>query len=115
MKANQLTRGEVRRVMYVENKDGDVDGVAARIGWVTFSQTGLTVYYRGRSLKRMKGRGIRGNYCDEETGEEYWVSGIKVRGSNQHWAESVSVAVDTDARDEYLRIRGARRCPERPR
>ena len=62
MKANQLTRGLKRRVMYVENKDGDLDGAAARIGWVTFSKTGLTVYYRGRTLKRMKGRGISGNY-----------------------------------------------------
>jgi hypothetical protein len=37
--SNQLTRGEKRRVMYVENKDGDVDGVSARIGWVTFSKS----------------------------------------------------------------------------
>lgn len=28
----QLTKGLKRRVMYVENKDGDIDGVAARIG-----------------------------------------------------------------------------------
>jgi hypothetical protein len=105
MKANQLSQGEDRRVMYVENKDGDIDGVTARIGWVSFSKTGLTVYYRGRTLKRTKGRGIRGNYRDEGSGHEYWVSGIKVRGSNEHWAESVSFAVDSDARDEYLRIR----------
>ena len=109
MKANQLTLGESRRVMYVENKDGDIDGVAARIGWVTFSKTGLTVYYRGRTLKRTKGRGIRGNYREEEGGHEYWVSGVKMRGSNEHWAESVSVAVDSDAREEYLRIRSGAR------
>lgn len=45
---NQLTRGLPRQLMYVENKEGDVDGVAARIGWVEFSKTGKTVYYRGR-------------------------------------------------------------------
>jgi len=44
MKNNQLTKGEKRRVMYVENKDGDIDGAKARIGWVEFSKTGLTVY-----------------------------------------------------------------------
>ncbi len=33
---NQLNRGLQKRLMYVENKDGDIDGVAARIGWVTF-------------------------------------------------------------------------------
>ena len=24
-----------RRLMYIEKKDGDIDGAAARIGWVT--------------------------------------------------------------------------------
>ena len=48
---NQLTRGQQRRVMYVENKDGDIDGVPVRIGWVTFSRSGLNVYYRGRTLR----------------------------------------------------------------
>jgi len=106
MKINQLTRGEQRRVMYVENKDGDIDGAAARIGWVTFSRTGLSVHYRERTFKRSKGQGIRGNnYYDEATGDEYWISGIKARGSNAHWAESVTVEVDADAREEYRRLR----------
>jgi hypothetical protein len=89
-----------RRVMYVENKDCDIDGVRARIGWVTFSKTGQTVYYRGRELT--KANGVSGNFLDVATGDEYWVSGIKKRGSNVHWAEAgVSVVVDADARDEY--------------
>jgi predicted lipid-binding transport protein (Tim44 family) len=109
MKKNQLTRGEPRRVMYVENKDGDIDGARARIGWVTFSKTGLSVHYRGRVLVRSKGRGIRGNFHDEATGEEYWVSGVKKDGSNAHWAESVEVQVDDDAREECARLRGPAR------
>lgn len=52
---NQLTKGLKQRVMYVENKDGDIDGVAARIGWVTFSKTGKSVYYRGRTLAKANG------------------------------------------------------------
>jgi len=43
MKSNQLTKGENHRVMYIENKDGDIDGVAARIDWVTFSKSGRSV------------------------------------------------------------------------
>ncbi len=105
MKTNQLTKGETRRVMYVENKDGDIDGAAARIGWVEFSKSGRTVYYRGRSLKRAKGGGVRGNHFDEDTGEEYWVSGVKKEGSNAHWAEAVKVVVDDDAVEEYRRIK----------
>jgi len=42
---NQLTKGENKRVMYVENKDGYIDDYSAHIGWVTFSKTGKTVYY----------------------------------------------------------------------
>lgn len=106
MKVNQLTRGDKRRVMYVENKDGDIDGAAARIGWVTFSKTGLSVHYRGRTLQRARGRGVRGNYVDGLTGEEYWISGVKVRGSNTHRAESVRVEIDPDAVEEYHRLRG---------
>lgn len=102
---NQLTRGQKRRVMYVENKDGTIDGVEARIGWVTFSKTGRTVYYRGRELQRAKGGGIRGNFFDTETGEEYWISGIKTRGSNAHWAERVKIEIDEDARAEYKALR----------
>jgi hypothetical protein len=105
MKRNQLTRGERRRVMYVENKDGDIDGIRARIGWVTFSKTGLSVRYRGRTLQRSGGQGIRGNFFDEVTREEFWVSGVKKRGTNVHWTDSVDVCVDDDARDELARIR----------
>ena len=107
MRKNQLTRGESKRVMYVENKDGDIDGVPGRIGWVTFSQTGRSVYYRGRTLKRVKGGGIRGNFYDDATGQEYWISGVKKEGSNTHWAESTKVQIDSDAMDEYNRLRAS--------
>ncbi len=107
MKTNQLTKGEKRRVMYVENKDGEIDGIDARIGWVTFSKSGRSVYYRGKILKRAQRGGIRGNHFDEKTGEEYWISGIKKRGSNGHWAESSIITVDEDALEEYKRILNA--------
>jgi len=90
--------------MYVENKESDIDGHGARIGWVSFSKTGLSLYYRDMTLKRMKGGGIRGNYYCEETNEEFWVSGIKKRGSNTHYAESTDVHIDEDAIEEYEAI-----------
>lgn len=102
---NQLTRGLKRRLMYVENKDGDIDGAQGRIGWVTFSRTGQTVHYRGRELG--KGSGVRGNFFDAETGEEYWVSGVKKRGSNAHWAERITVEVDGDALEAYQALRAS--------
>lgn len=108
VKKNQLTLGKTKRVMYVENKDGDIDGVPGRIGWVTFSQSGLTVYYRGRTLKRTKGGGIRGNHLDVASGEEFWISGVKKRGSNQHYAEPITVMIDADALQEYKRIKAGK-------
>jgi len=97
----QLNLGLKRRLMYVENKDGEIDGANGRIGWVTFSKSGQTVYYRGRELRKAKRGGIRGNFIDATTGEEYWISGVKKRGSNAHWAESISVQIDADALAEY--------------
>lgn len=91
--------------MYVENKHGLVDNARARIGWVEFSKTGRTVFYKGISLKAIGGRGVSGNFIDEATHEEYWISGIKKRGSNAHPTESVIPVVDEDAKDEYERIR----------
>ena len=89
--------------MYVENKNGAIDGDDARVGWVTFSKTGQSIYYRGLTLQ--KANGISGNFQDTNSGEEYWVSGIKRRGSNVHWAERVSVMIDDDALEEYKRMK----------
>ncbi|MES1951701.1 hypothetical protein S4A8_12644 [Salinisphaera sp. S4-8] len=92
--------------MYIENKDGLVEGAQARIGWVSFSKSGRTIYYKGRALSSIGGRGVRGNFMDAESGEEFWVSGIKKSGSNAHPAVPTDVVVDDDAREEYSRLRG---------
>jgi hypothetical protein len=106
MKTTQLSKGLERRLMYIENKEGLIDGARARIGWVEFSKSGRTVYYKGKSLVAIGGRGAGGNFMDEETHEEYWVSGVKKRGSNVHPAEKVHLVVDDDAREEHARLRG---------
>ena len=106
MKATQLTQGEKTRLMYVENKNGAIDGHRARIGWVTFSKTGSSVYYRGLVLRKVRGGGIRGNFKNEATKEEFWISGVKQRGSNAHWAErAVSIHIDEDAVEAYQATR----------
>ena len=104
MTADQ-TAGETRRLMYIEKKDGDIDGAAARIGWVGFSHDGLTAHYRGRILTRAPGEGIRGRYRDEGSGAEYWITRVKKTGSHAHFAPRVAVRIDSDARYEYRRIR----------
>ncbi len=86
--------------MYIENKETG----EARIGRVTFSRTLQTGYYRDKMLQRSGGAGIKGNFFDAETSEEYWVSGCKKRGGDSHWANKVSVNIDEDVREEYWTI-----------
>ena len=62
--------------MYVENKAGDLDG-GGRIGWVDVSRTARSYVYQGRRLMKVKG-GHKYNCIDEDTREEYWVSGVDI-------------------------------------
>jgi hypothetical protein len=112
MRADQ-TAGASRRLMYIEKKGGDIDGAAGRIGWVTLSSDGLRVHYRGRTLTRAPGEGIRGTYHDEGSGHEYWVAGVKKSGSHAHFAPRVAVRIDPDARYEYRRIRATANLADR--
>jgi len=99
------------RIMYIERKrDEDGDCGPARIGRVSFSKTGKTIYYQGKSFARSGGQGIRGNYYDEETREEYWISGPHKDGADRLFGERVPVEIDEDVREEYwLTIRN---CPQ---
>ena len=98
---SQLTQGKKRRLMYIECKAMAGDSGAARIGWVTFSKSGLSVYYQGKRFERLKGQGVSGNFFETETGDEYWISGVKKSGTNRHWAGSGPIHIDEDARSEY--------------
>lgn len=91
---------------YIELKSGFGDSGPAWIGRVALSRSKTTFYFNGRALKKAKGGGIAGNYFDIESGEEYWVSGVKKNGGDRHWAGSGPVLVEQDAVEEYLLIRG---------
>lgn len=87
--------------LYIERKTQDGrflnDKGPAVIADVTFSKTGKTIYYKGLELKRPASNEqscIYGNYYDaaSEYADEFWVSGVKKRGSNRHpWAERIPV------------------------
>jgi hypothetical protein len=89
------------RIMYIEDKGGGLIG-PARIGRVTFSKTGCTLYYRGRSFQSLKG-GYKSNYFDVETGARFWISGPKRDGSDRLYGERLPVEIDEDIREEYRR------------
>lgn len=90
---------------YIELKSGFGNRGPAWIGRVTLSRSKTTVYFNGHALKRAKGGGVSGNYFDIESGEEYWVSGVKKNGQDRHWAGSGLVLVEASAVEEYLALR----------
>jgi len=93
------------RIMFVEDKSSGLTG-AGRIGRVTFSKTGRTLYYRERAFRSLGGRGFKANYFDVETGEHFWISGPHRDGRDTLYCSGV-VDIDEDVREEYwLDIRG---------
>lgn len=105
----QKARALAGRIMYIERKAGALTG-ESRIGRVSFSQSGRTLYYRGLTFKSLKGRGYKSNYYCVETGEDYWISGPKRRGGDALYATANTTFIDEDVREEYWRdIRGRRR------
>jgi hypothetical protein len=87
--------------MYVERKAGQLEG-AARIGRVSFSRTGGTLYYRGMTFQSLEGSGFKANYYEVESREEYWISGCKRDGSDRlYGGKTPPVEIDEDVREEY--------------
>ena len=89
------------RIMYIENKSGGLAGGYARIGRVTFSKSRSTIYYQGRAFRSLKGRGYKANFCETETGDQYWISGPKKNGADRLYGERTGVEIDEDIREEY--------------
>lgn len=82
--------------MFIDCKSGGLRGTG-RIGRVEFSQTGRTLYYKGRTFKPVQG--YKYNYIDAETGEENWISGCKKRGCDTLYGGIIEI--DDDVREEY--------------
>jgi hypothetical protein len=102
------------RIMYIECKGGgfvdwygskksESGGLqgSARIGRVTFTRTGATLQYRGKSFQSLKGSGFKANYVDIETGEQYWISGPRRDGADRLYKSDWPVEIDEDVREEY--------------
>jgi len=47
----------------------------------------------------LKGAGFKANYRDDETGEEYWISGCKKNGGDTLYGGTIEI--DDDVRAEY--------------
>ena len=102
--------GHKTRIMYIEYKGDGIVG-NARIGRVTFSKTGKSISFDGKTFQSLNGQGFKSNYYDVETGEEYWISGCKKDGTDALYANKVEI--DEDVWDEYWTE--IRNMPERSR
>jgi hypothetical protein len=68
---------------------------------VTFSRTGATPYYGGKSFGSLGGTGFKANYSCSETGEQYWISGPRKDGTDRLYKSDLPVEIDEDVREEY--------------
>ena len=69
-------------LMYIELKTGYSDDGPAWIGYVKASKSGKTLYFNDHAFQKC--RGTYSNYRDIESGEAYWISGLKKRERNRH-------------------------------
>ena len=90
--------------MYIEHKTDQGDRGQAWIGKVEFSKTGQTVYFNGKSFKRLKAGGISGHHYDLESGDEYWISGVKKNGQDRLRAGGGRIRIDRNIIEEYLNL-----------
>lgn len=92
--------------MYIEDKSQGLVGEAV-IGRVTFSKSGSSIHYKGRTFRTLKGYGFKANYFEVGTGAEFWISGCHKDGSDRLYKGGPPVAIDEDVREEYwTEIRG---------
>lgn len=99
----------IHDLMYIELKTGYSDDGPAWIGYVKTSKSKKTIYFNDHAFQ--KSIGGYSNYIDIENGDEYWISGLKRRESNRHWAGHGKISIDRRAVREYLELIGEKELP----
>lgn len=99
-------------IKYLELKSGFSDNGPAWIGMVSFSKSGKTIYFNGKAFQSLNGMGISGNYFDIESGEEYWISGVKKNMTDRHKFGGGKIFVERRILDDYLKIIGKSDLPK---
>lgn len=91
-------------IVYVETETGANHDGKAWIGKCFFSKTGQTIYFNGDVYR--KGKGFSSNYFDIETGDGFWISGVKKNGTDRHKFGKGIIEIDESVIAEYLEIIG---------
>jgi hypothetical protein len=91
-------------IKYLELKSGFTGNGPAWIGLVSFSKTGKTLYFDGKAFQRIGSDRTRGNFYDIESGDEYWISGVKKDMTDRHKYGGGKVLVEKRSLNDYLKI-----------
>jgi hypothetical protein len=91
-------------IVYVEIETRSNHDGKAWIGKCFFSKTGQTIYFNGNVYR--KGKGFSSNYFDIETGNGFWISGVKKNGNDRHRFGKGIIEIDESIIPEYLKIIG---------
>ena len=91
------------RIMYIEDKSQGLVG-AAVIGRVSFSKSGSSIHYKGRTFRTLAGRGSKANYIEVGTGAVFWISGCRKDGADRLYNGGPPVLIDDDVREVYWAV-----------
>jgi hypothetical protein len=89
-------------IIYVELKSGYSDNGPAWIGKGEYSKTGKMLYINGVALRQLQRRQNFETHTNPETGDYYWVSGVKKDQTDRHWAGSGVIMIDRNVVAEYM-------------
>ena len=90
-------------IVYVEIETGGNHDGKAWIGKCFFSKSGKTIYFNGNVYQK-GGRGGAGNHYDIDSGEGFWISGVKKNGMDRHKFGKGIIEIDESIIAEYLKI-----------
>lgn len=99
-------------IKYIELKSGFSGNGPAWIGLVSFSKSGKTIYFDGKAFQRMGSARIQGNFMDIESGNEYWISGVKKDIFDRHKFGGGKIFVEKPILTDYLKIIGKSEVPK---
>ena len=91
-----------RELKYIELKSGYSGNGTAWIGYVEYSKSGKTMYFNDKAF----GGNGHGGCSDIETGDIYWITGVKKDGNNRHRFGSGIIQIEKDAIQEYESLTG---------
>ncbi|MGV3610076.1 MAG: hypothetical protein ACO1N0_03940 [Fluviicola sp.] len=91
-------------IKYIELKTGYAHSGPAWIGLVHFSKSGRTIYFNGKAFQKIGSDRMRGNFYDIESGEEYWISGVKKDQTDRHQFGSGQIQIEERIIESYLAI-----------